>query len=208
MLLRLPGAGYVRAAISAQRNDALGSAHLIRTGWFRQAYIKSQSCYRTKLPLTHRRNGKRPGERHTALAEVVRLRCFRSGGVRRSGGRSASNELMDAMLSARAALLKQYCRLHETCRRFIAIIGVGPVTALSFMMAIGDPSRFRRSRAVAAYFGLTWRRWQSGSTIDVQDRISKAADADVRRALYEAPSGSDDALRGLRQGQELGPGDR
>ena len=74
----------------------------------------------------------------------------------------------------------------ETCRRFMAIPGVGPVTALSFMTAIDDPSRFRRSRDVAAYFGLTSRRWQSGSTIDVQGRISKAGDADVPRVLYEA----------------------
>ena len=65
---------------------------------------------------------------------------------------------------------------------------VGPVTALSVMTAIDDPSRFRRSRDVAAYFGLTSRRWQSGTSIDVQGRISKAGDPDVRRALYEAAS--------------------
>jgi transposase len=62
------------------------------------------------------------------------------------------------------------------------------VTALSFMTAIDDPTRFRRSRDVAAYFGLTSRRWQSGTSIDVQGRISKAGDGDVRRALYEAAS--------------------
>lgn len=104
-----------------------------------------------------------------------------------------SSELMDAMLSARAALCNQYCRLHdlvvemvarsELCRRFMEIPGVGPVTALSFMTAIDDPSRFRRSRDVAAYFGLTSRRWQSGTSIDVQGRISKAGNADVRCSL-------------------------
>ena len=108
-------------------------------------------------------------------------------------------ELMDAMLSARAVLWKQYCRLHdlvvtmvaasELCRRFMAIPGVGPVTALSFMTAIDNPARFRRSRDVAAYFGLTSRRWQSGTSIDVKGSISKAGDAEVRRALYEAASG-------------------
>jgi transposase len=66
------------------------------------------------------------------------------------------------------------------------IPGVGPVAALSFVTAIDDPSRFKRSRDVAAYFGLTSRRWQSGKSIDVQGRISKAGDPDVRRALYEA----------------------
>jgi hypothetical protein len=54
--------------------------------------------------------------------------------------------------------------------------------------AIDDPSRFKWSRDVAAHFGLTSRRWQSGSSIDVQGRISKAGDGDVRRALYEAAS--------------------
>ena len=56
------------------------------------------------------------------------------------------------------------------------------------MTAIDDPSRFKRSRDVAAYFRLTSRRWQSGSSIDVHGRISKAGDGDVRRALYEAAS--------------------
>jgi transposase len=102
------------------------------------------------------------------------------------------------LLNARAALWKEYCRLHdllvkfvaghELCRRFMQIPGVGPVAALSFVSAIDDPSRFKRSRDVAAYFGLTSRRWQSGSSIDVQGRISNAGDGDVRRALYEAAS--------------------
>lgn len=96
----------------------------------------------------------------------------------------------------------------ELCRRFMAIPGVGPVTALSFMTAIDDPSRFRRSRDVAAYFGLTSRRWQSGTSIDVQGRISKAGDADVRRSLYEAASGLMTRFKGQGQGEELGPGDR
>ncbi len=75
----------------------------------------------------------------------------------------------------------------EPCRRFMAIPGVGPVTALTFSTTI-DPKRFRRSRDVAAYFGLTSRRWHSGASIDVQGRISKAGDPEVRRALYEAAS--------------------
>lgn len=45
---------HVRAALSAQRNktdaaDALGIAHIMRTGWFRQAHIKSEGCYRIRL---------------------------------------------------------------------------------------------------------------------------------------------------------------
>ena len=105
-------------------------------------------------------------------------------------------ELIDVMLVARAALWSQYLKLHamvvrvvahnEVCRRFMRIPGVGPIAALTVRTAIDDPRRFRRSRDVAAYFGLASRCWQSGTSIDVQGRISKAGDADVRRALYEA----------------------
>lgn len=56
----------------------------------------------------------------------------------------------------------------DTCRHFKAIPSTDPVTVLSFMTAIKDPSRFRRSRHVATYFRLTSRRRQSCSTIDVQ----------------------------------------
>ena len=200
--------------MSAQRNktdaaDALGLAHIVRTGWFRRAHIKTESCYRLRLLLTQRRNLKRKvldlenTIRHSLKAFGIRIKgTGRTGfdaAVREAVADDAlTSELMDAMLVARAMLWKQYRRLHdlvvkfvarhELCRRFMAIPGVGPVTALSFVTAIDDPSRFRRSRDVAAYFGLTSRRWQSGTSIDVQGRISKAGDADVRRALYEAAS--------------------
>jgi len=213
---------HVRAAMSAQRNktdkaDALGIAHLMRTGWFRQAHIKSESCYRTRLLLTHRRNLKAKfldlenAIRHSLKAFGIRLGGTSRGAFEQAvreaaAGDALTSELMDAMLRARAALWKEYCRLHdlvvkfvarsELARRFMAIPGVGPVTALSFITAIDDPSRFRRSRDVAAYFGLTSRRWQSGTSIDVQGRISKAGDADVRRALYEAASALMTRFRG------------
>ena len=43
------------------------------------------------------------------------------------------------------------------------------------MTAIDDPSRFRRSRDVAAYLGLTSRRCQSGSSIDMQGGYRRPA---------------------------------
>jgi transposase len=67
--------------------------------------------------------------------------------------------------------------------------GVGPVTALAFRTAIDDPARFGRSRDVGAYFGLTPRRLQSGTSIDWDGRISRQGDDGVRTLLYEAASG-------------------
>lgn len=205
---------HVRAAMSAQRNktdanDALGIAHIMRTGWFRQAYIKTEDCYRMRLLLVQRRSLKRKFlDLENTIRHSLKVFGIRLGSVGRTGFEQAVRKavaadpvtagVMECMLRARAALWLEYLTLNkmvvqiamrdELCRRLMAIPGVGPVTALSFKSAIDDPKRFRRSRDVAAYFGLTSKRWQSGSSIDVQGRISKAGDPEVRRALYEAAS--------------------
>ncbi|GLK65037.1 hypothetical protein GCM10017635_25080 [Paracoccus kondratievae] len=109
---------HVRTAMSAQRNktdekDALGIAHIMRTGGFRAAHVKTESCYRMRLLLTHRRNLKR---RFLDLENAVRhsLKSFgiKLGGISRSKFDQAVREaaaddpfiaeLTDAMLTARA----------------------------------------------------------------------------------------------------------
>ena len=47
-------------------------------------------------------------------------------------------------------------------RRFMTAPGVGPITALCFKATIDDPTRFKRSRSVGAYVGLTTRRHALG----------------------------------------------
>jgi transposase len=70
-------------------------------------------------------------------------------------------------------------------RRFMTVPGVGPITALCFKATIDDPTRFKRSRSVGAYVGLTARRHASGE-IDWTGRISKCDDAMLRSYLSEA----------------------
>ena len=65
------------------------------------------------------------------------------------------------------------------------IPGVGPITALYFVLKIGDPARFERVRDVGAFIGLCPRRDQSGEN-DPQLRISKRGDAYLRRLLVSA----------------------
>jgi len=78
--------------------------------------------------------------------------------------------------------------------------GVGPVTALAFVLTLEDPHRFATSRSVGAYLGLCSRRDQSSGR-DPQLRISKAGDPFVRRLLVTAaqyilgPFGPDTDLR-------------
>ena len=104
--------------------------------------------------------------------------------------------IVDGLLKARAVLWMDCCKLHKLVvrivgrdpfmRRFTGVRGVGPIMVLSFRVAVDDPHRFQKSRIVGAHFGLTPRRYQSGTTIDYGGRSSKMGDADVRTALYEA----------------------
>lgn len=65
------------------------------------------------------------------------------------------------------------------------IHGVGPVVALSFVAAIEDPRRFKSSRTVGAYLGLTPRSYQSGKS-DPRLRITKQGDGMLRSLLVTA----------------------
>jgi transposase len=70
-------------------------------------------------------------------------------------------------------------------RRFMTVPGIGPITSLCFKATIDNPARFRRSRSVGAYVGLTTRRDASGE-IDWSGRISKCGDVMLRNYLFEA----------------------
>src|ERR1700730_8995453 len=70
-------------------------------------------------------------------------------------------------------------------RRREGLVESGPITALCYLAIIDDPTRFKRSRSVRAYVGLTSRRYASGE-VDWTGRISKCGDAMLRSYLYEA----------------------
>jgi transposase len=73
----------------------------------------------------------------------------------------------------------------EACRRFMEIPGVGPITALAFYAAVGEPNRFVRTSRVGSYFGLTPRIHQSGLT-SRSGRISRMGNTSVRSLLVQA----------------------
>ncbi len=91
------------------------------------------------------------------------------------------------------------------------IAGVGPLTALAFVLTLEDPHRFAKSRDVGAYLGLRPRQRDSGGRRP-QLRITKAGDALLRRLLVSAaqyilgPFGPDTDLRrfGLRLAERGG----
>lgn len=80
------------------------------------------------------------------------------------------------------------------------IKGVGPITALAFILTLEEPERFAKSRAVPVFLGLVPRRDQSGE-VDKQLRITKAGNKYLRRLLISCahyilgPFGEDCDLR-------------
>lgn len=62
------------------------------------------------------------------------------------------------------------------------VAGVGPITALCFVLTIEDPAIFVKSRQVGPFLGLTPRRDQSGDT-DKQLPITKAGNTYLRQLL-------------------------
>ena len=102
---------------------------------------------------------------------------------------------VEPLLKAREAVERQIADLDRKVmrlarsdaqvRRFMTAPGVGAITALCFRVTIDDPTRFKKSRSVGAYVGLTTRRYASGE-IDWTGRISKCGDAMLRSYLYEA----------------------
>ena len=74
---------------------------------------------------------------------------------------------------------------HPVCSNLMTVPGVGPITALSFYSAIGDPSRFQRTRDVGPYFGLTPSIHQSGVLARV-GRISRFGSKLTRTHLVSA----------------------
>src|ERR671913_144403 len=84
--------------------------------------------------------------------------------------------------------------------------GIGPLTALTFVLTLEDPYRFERSRSVGAYLGLVPATDQSGERDPQRRRISKEGDQMLRKLVGSAhyilgPFGSDSDLR--RHGQKI-----
>jgi transposase len=192
--------------VKTDRKDARGIAQLMRLGWFRPVHCKSLPAQETRVLLTTR---KLLQAKHHALEMSLRgvLRGFGlkvgpttprtfSGRIRELvEGHPTLTVVAGALLAAREALgdqlrglekrLRDRAREDERARLLMTAPGVGVIVALTFAAAVDDPARFRSSKAVGAHFGLTPRKYQSGET-DVTGRISKAGDAGVRTALYEA----------------------
>ena len=190
----------------SDRNDAAGIARIMQTGWFKEVRVKDLDSHAIKALLASRAllvKIKRDLENQIRgllknLGLVIGRAKFNVFAVRAEELIEDRPELVAAvrpLLDARKAIERQVgdldrkvhklARHDAQVRRFMTAPGVGPITALCFKATIDDPTRFKRSRSVGAYIGLTTRRHASGE-IDWSGRISKCGDAMLRMYLFEA----------------------
>jgi transposase len=192
--------------VKTDRKDARGIAQLMRLGWFRPVHCKSLAAQETRAVL---------GARKLLQIKLHDIEMSVRGTLRGFGlkvGKTTPKtfenrvrslvaehptllSVSDALLRARTVLAEQFKRLDNQAHRaaradkrarlLTTAPGVGSIVALTYAAAVDDPGRFKSSKSVGPLFGLTPRRYQSGET-DVTGRISKAGDATVRTALYEA----------------------
>lgn len=91
----------------------------------------------------------------------------------------------------------------------LQVPGVGPVTALAYLLILEDPERFAKSRSVGAYLGLVPASSESGDS-SPELHITKQGDVFLRRLLIGCghyilgPFGEDCDLR--RYGERIAQG--
>jgi transposase len=202
---------HLRSTLSAMthktdRNDARGIAQVIRVGWYKAVHPKSRHSRELRALLT----GRQMAMRQALKLENAIRGMLKSFGIRLAKGRrdlfeqrvrtalheeTAMLAIVTPLLDARRGLLSTVEELHgqvltivkndDVCRRLMTVPGVGAITALTFRMAVDDASRFKKSKAVGAIFGLVPRKYQSGHA-DRDGHITRAGDAMARSTLFEA----------------------
>ena len=190
--------------------DAEGLAQLARTGWYREIHVKSLTSDRLRALIAARdrliriRKDLEGQARGMLKTFGIKLGPIKPGreraGFRDQVRLAVSDEpalkvALEALLEAHQAVCREYEQLdnavrrwardHELITRMMTVPGIGPITAAAFIAVIDEPDRFTTSASVAAYVGLTPRRFQSGQ-VDYSGRISKSGNPMLRACLYEA----------------------
>jgi transposase len=75
-------------------------------------------------------------------------------------------------------------RYEQETAQLRQVPGVGPITALTFVLTLDDPARFAKSRDVGPFLGLRPKSRQSGAS-EPEMRISKEGDGYLRTLLVQ-----------------------
>lgn len=200
----------VKAALKAMpiktdRRDAEGIARLLQMGWFRPVHCKSVSAQEMRAVLTARKSIQQAViNLELSVRGVLRNFGLKMGKIAQGCFESRIRELTDGnpmletatvpILRVRAALrselekleklIRDYAQSDPVCRLMMTMPGVGAIVALTVKSAIDHPERFRRSKDVGPWVGLTPKREQSGER-DIVGQITRAGDAAVIGVPHE-----------------------
>jgi transposase len=193
-------------AVKTDRKDAHGIAELVRVGWYRPVHCKSIDAQQTRAMLAARKLVEQKlRDVEMSLRGLLRgfgLKVGKTTSTRFAdrikalvSGHAALQIIAESLLAVHQVLLREFksfekrvrvlARDSAEARLLMTTTGVGPIISLTVAAGIDDPARFKKSKSVGAYFGLAQTKYQSGET-DITGRISKAGDAGVRTALYQA----------------------
>jgi transposase len=190
----------------SDRNDAFGIARIMQCGWYKEVRVKGLDSHAIKAVLVSRallvkikrdlENQIRGPLKNLGLViGQAKMNVFVVRATELIEDRPELVAAVEPLLKVREGVEKQITDLDRKVmrlarndvqvRRFVTAPGIGPITALCYLATIDDPARFKRSRSVGAYVGLTSRRYASGE-VDWTGRISKCGDPMLRSYLYEA----------------------
>jgi len=189
------------------KNDARDIADAMRCNHYKEVHLRDINDHSTAILLKSRAS---LIQSRTALKNTVRgfLKAYgiRLGGVSHKKFpqvvREHSDDILPAAFTGIQGLLKSFESIHkeileleeelkEICKHdqevqlLMTAPGVGMIVALTYKTDLGDPTRFKKSESVGAYYGMTPRQYSSGENIK-QGRISRCGAREVRTLLAEA----------------------
>jgi transposase len=94
-------------------------------------------------------------------------------------------DCFDRLIDELDRAVEQQAQSHAEAARLMTHPGVGPVTALAFVLTLGPVTRFQRSKQVVSYLGLNPKERSSGGHQHMSS-ISKQGNGMMRWLLVEA----------------------
>jgi transposase len=189
------------------KNDAQGIAEAMRCGYYREVSLKAQknleagTLLAARKMLVHSKVDLKNGIRGLLKTYGVCISISKKKNFIEKVREVIANLALHVQTSIEALItaiktieveiktleksIQEITENDEDVELLMTVPGVGVITALSFKISIDDPTRFKDSRQVGAYLGLTPKQYSSGET-NKQGSISKCGNTVMRSLLVEA----------------------
>lgn len=193
------------ARVKTDKRDARTLCDALKLGAYRTIHRASDAQRRVRAALAVRDALVRTRTRYVALIKAA----VRREGLRLASGAAehtiaklgrlalpphVTQELaplvtlfapLDAQIAAADAGLRRVAEESPIVRRLATAPTIGPITALAFVAAVDDVTRFPSAHQVEAYLGLVPSEYSSGDR-RLRGRITKRGDVRTRWLLVEA----------------------